>query len=594
LILLIFVGLNTLSPAQVAAQGILVPTVEFSSYLGGTGGDMGGAMVIDAAGNIYLTGRTDSPNFPASNPFNISSPSIYPGNIFVTRFDPTGQTILYSIFLGKGVGHDIAIDNSGNAYAVGWAWSLAIVNGIQTTNPGGEDAFIAKLNPSGTLVYSTYLGGSGYDVAWGLGLDSAHNMVIAGVTDSTNFPTHNPFQASNGGGQYDAFVAKLNAAGTALLYSTYLGGSERDEAKGVAVDSAGNAYITGGTASINFPSINAYQSEHAVGCVHLSSAPDCADGFVAKISDSGIPLYSTYLGGNGSYDTGAAIAVSPTGSAYVTGLTDSSNFPTVNPYQGTPPNPFSIFISRYSSDGSELMYSTYFGGTNDDNLSSGIALDAEGNIYLAGETWATDFPIADPVQAAKAPNPPGDTNTYGDAFASKFSADGQALLFSTYWGGSADEDAYPIGMGRIELALNLQGSIYLTGATTSSNFPTVNAFQNTLGSPWQNDAFFAKIVVSPISLPNAVPIRNYFTTHTPTLTWTPVSWALRYHVQASGSPSFTVLPYAFEGNVEGNYPFIVTGSLPNDFYYWRVQAQKPDGTWSAWTAPDSFTIFVDE
>ena len=216
------------------------------------------------------------------------------------------------------------------------------------------------------LLYSTYLGGSDSDNGASIAVDAAGHAYVTGTTNSTNFPTDNPVQATNGGSS-DAFVTKLSAAGSHLLYSTYLGGSDSDNGASIAVDAAGHAYVTGTTNSTNFPTDNPVQATNG----------GSSDVFVTKLSAAGSHLlYSTYLGGSDS-DNGASIAVDAAGHAYVTGTTNSTNFPTDNPVQATNGGSSDVFVTKLSAAGSHLRYSTYLGGSDSDN-GAGIAVDAAG------------------------------------------------------------------------------------------------------------------------------------------------------------------------------------------------------------------------
>jgi hypothetical protein len=326
-----------------------------------------------------------------------------------------------------------------------------------------------------TLAYSTYLGGSGQDVAGGIAVDASGNAYVTGNTGSVNFPTTpGTLQTTYGGLDTDAFVSKLNAAGSALLYSTYLGGSANEGGGGIAVDASGNAYVTGGTGSSNFPiTPGAFQTTFG----------GTFDAFVSKLNAAGSTLlYSTYLGGSDG-DGGSGIKIDALGNAYVTGLTDSSNFPiTPSAFQTTFGGKSDAFVSKLNAAGSALLYSTYLGGSGDENsgLGSGrIAVDASGNAYVAGDTNSSNFPTT-----------PGafQTNLGGggrDAFVSKLNAAGSALLYSTYLGGSGDES----GSG---IAVDASGNAYVTGFTQSSNFPTTTGvFQTGLHGP--TDAFVSKL-----------------------------------------------------------------------------------------------------
>jgi Beta-propeller repeat len=388
---------------------VIDPVLEYSTYLGGSGEDQGTCIAVDAAGNAYVAGSTNSTNFPAANP-------------------------------------------------------------LQGANAGQYDVFVSKLNAAGTaLIYSTYLGGSFSDGCGGIAVDSAGNAYLAGGTVSTNFPTVNAIQSVSGGdGWADAFVSKLNANGSVLIYSTYLGGNRNDGASGIAVDSAGNAYVTGGTESANFPIANAFQAAFA----------GLADAFVAKLNPAGTALvYSTYLGGIGE-DLGRGIAVDSTGNAYVTGSTYATNFPTVNAIQAVRGGDQDAFVTKINAAGSALIYSTYLGGSKMD-FSNGIALDSAGNAYVTGATFSTNFPTANALQ-----------NSFGgsdsDAFVTKLNAAGTALVYSTYLGGNG----YDIGN---DIAVDSAGNAYVTGLTISTNFPTANAFQSALGHVDFDDVFVTKL-----------------------------------------------------------------------------------------------------
>ncbi|HEV2840963.1 MAG TPA: SBBP repeat-containing protein [Chthoniobacterales bacterium] len=384
----------------------------------------------------------------------------------------------YSTFLGGSFGdqgRDIAVDSAGNAYVVGVPSSdFPTVNAFQDTSHGIQDVFITKLNAAGSaLVYSTYLGGSGYDFGLGIAVDSAGSAYVTGQTSSTDFPTANAFQGKNASGLGDdAFVAKLSPTGSALVYSTYLGGSNNDAGVDIAVDSAGNAYVTGFTSSTNFPTANGFQ--------RIEGGFEHGDAFVTKFNGAGSALvYSTYLGG-GDSDHGESIAVDSAGNAYVTGSTLSTDFPTVNAFQstfggGSDGESGDAFVTKFNAAGSALVYSTYLGGDNGDSGHS-IAVDSAGSAYVTGGTVSADFPTANALQ-----------NAIGgsvDTFVTKLTAAGSALVYSTYLGGNDFE----VGHG---IAVDSTGNAYVTGNTGSTNFPTVNPFQSTIGSDL--DAFVTKL-----------------------------------------------------------------------------------------------------
>jgi hypothetical protein len=244
------------------------------------------------------------------------------------------------------------------------------------------------------MSYSTFLGGAYPDSAADLALDSSGNMIVVGVTQALNFPTVNPIQSALQG-PWDGFVSKLNSTGSALIYSTYLGGSDLDTANSVSIDNSGNAYVLGSTQSANFPILNALQPIHADGG-HYN------DAFVTKLNANGSLVYSTYLGGVGT-DVGSSIVVSGAGSAYITGFTNSLNFPTVNAAQPAHGGGnYDVFVAELNSLGSALTYSTYLGG-NQDDVGNDIALDGSGNVYLTGYTFSTNFPTLGAYQSTGGP-----------------------------------------------------------------------------------------------------------------------------------------------------------------------------------------------
>jgi hypothetical protein len=357
----------------------------YSTYLGGSGYDGGHAIAVDGSGNAYITGYTDSSDFPTVNALY----ETYGGgqfDAFIFKLSADGSQAVYSTYLGgssRDYGFAIAVDGSGNAYVTGETYSsnFPTVNSVYPCR--GWDAFIFKLSADGSqAVYSTYLGGSSSDYGDAIAVDGSGNAYVTGRTYSSNFPTVNALYLTHGGGVVDAFIFKLSADGSQAVYSTYLGGSGWDEVHGIAVDSSGNAYVTGETLSLDFPTFNARYPNHGGG--HR-------DAFIFKLSaDGNQAVYSTYLGGSGQ-DYGFAIAVDGSGNAYVTGWTVSSDFPTVNalyPDQGYS----DAFIFKLSADGSQAVYSTYLGGSSYDYGGRAIAVDGSGNAYVTGWTESSDFP----------------------------------------------------------------------------------------------------------------------------------------------------------------------------------------------------------
>jgi hypothetical protein len=453
---------------------VLDPLLVYSTYLGGSGGDQGLAIAVDGSGNTFITGETESTNFPTTpGSFQVTNAGFQ--QVFVAKLNAAGSALVYSTYLGGGGGSNIAVgiavDASGNAYLTGIAGGdFPTVNPFQATPGDVSDAFVAKVNAAGSgLVYSSYLGGSGFDLGRAIAVDASGNAYVTGDTQSTNFPTANPLQAAPAGGR-DAFVSKVNAAGSSLVYSTYLGGSDGDIGRGIAVDASGNLYVTGDTLSTDFPTANAFQPAYGGGI---------ADVFVTKLNAAGSAfVYSTYLGGSGD-DGGFAIALDASRNAYVTGFVESTDFPTVGAFDTTLGGASDAFVAKLNAAGSSLVYSTYLGGGDSDEGHS-IAVGPSGSAYVTGDTFSTDFPTTNALQP-----------TFGglvDAFVAKVSPSGSALVYSTYLGGSS----YDGGGG---IALGASGNAYVAGSTSSTNFPTASPFQAANGGTV--DAFVTKLGLLP-------------------------------------------------------------------------------------------------
>jgi hypothetical protein len=443
---------------------VIDPELVYSTYLGGSGGDIGFDIAVDSSGNAFMTGENFSGDFPMVDPYDGS----YNGGNYdaiISKLSTTGDSLLYSTYLGgsdSDVGLNIAADHSGCAYVVGFTGStnFPTVDPYDSSYNGGQDVFITKLSPSGnSLIFSTYLGGSGWERPYGLDVDNSGNIYMTGGTSSGDFPTFNPYDGSYNGGlnnHTDAFVTKLSPTGIFLVYSTYLGGSEDDEGYDVAIDNSGNAYVIGTTRSTNFPTLNPIQT--------YQGQANYSDAFVTKLSPSGNSLiYSTYLGGN-AHDEGIAIAIDDSGNAYVAGNTSSLNFPTLNPYDGSYNGGGDIFLTKLSSIGNSVLYSTYLGGGNQE-LCEGIAVDYSRKGYVTGITLSVDFPTVSPYDASY--------NGDYDIFLTKFSLTGNSLSYSTFMGGS--------GMDVVNgYVMNDSENAYMVGYTRSANFPMVNPYDNNL------------------------------------------------------------------------------------------------------------------
>ena len=465
---------------------IIDPVLTYATYLGGTSDDRVNGLSVDAAGNAYVTGQTQSINFPVapSNPQNVFRGGS--ADAFVTKLNAAGTAAIYSTYLGGSAvdtGEAIAVDSRGSAFIAGQTTStdFPITPGaFQLTRRSVQSAFVSKLDSTGALIYSTYLGGSANefpdlgDSAGGIAIDAGGNAYIIGLTTCRDFPTTASGFKKTYSGSGDAFVTKLNVAGTTVIYSTYLGGAAIDVATAIAVDSNGNAYVTGMTGSTDFPiTANAYQTNNAGGTLLET------DVFVTKLDPTGGVLqYSTFAGGRDD-ENSPAIAVDSAGSAYVAGTTFSSNFPTT---AGAVRTSFGggaddVFLFKLDPGGSKLIYSTYLGG-NGNELAGGVAVDSAGNAHVTGRTNSSNFPSSS--SAVQMQKSGGD-----DVFISKINASGSALLYSTFLGGSGTELAFGI-------AVDASGNVYVAGVTNSTNFPVTPGSLKTSNASGA-DGFVAKI-----------------------------------------------------------------------------------------------------
>ena len=505
---------------------VIDPILSYSTYFGGNYGTTAWSVAINTNdGSIYVAGQTFSTQFtnwpvpPGAYQTNYHGGK-YAGDAFVARFGNLGTNLIYFTYLG-GSGNDratsIAVDNSSNAYVTGYTDSTDFpATGIpglpSSTNISGTlnpklgaypvDAFVAELNSSGSnLVYSAYLGGSGMDGGNGIAVDSSNNVYVTGFTYSANFPTttnalqkhlacpsppppYNTFNANS-------FIAKIGPGGSSLVYSTYFGGTNFDEGEGIAVDNSNCVYVTGFTASMNFPNLNAFQP-------YLNG---WTNAFVAKFDSTGTNLVcSTFLGGTNS-DVANSIAVDGLGNAYVTGWTTSPNFPNndtgltnlynglTNNLYGSAPIVTNAFLTQIQWNGTTaaIGYSVVFGGTNASiDIGYGVAVDPAGNAFVVGTTSSTNFPTFNTSDFLRATNSGGN-----DVFVTAFNTNASALLYSAYLGGLRDDFGYGI-------AVNTNDSAYVVGTTDSTNFPTTNARQTFLNGT--NDAFLAKIFIDPPAL----------------------------------------------------------------------------------------------
>lgn len=504
------VGFET-GPYDPKQDLVIDPVIAYSTLFGGSTSEGATRTAVDANGNTYLSGISIDPGFPVSPGTTLPGDTRF-GDVYVVKLNASGNQAMFTTHFGGAFldgAITVALDASANVYLAGGTKSqdFPVTAGVLqsalrgTTGPGnGIDCFVSKLSAAGNaLLYSTYLGGTGQDACLGLAVDSAGNAFVAGWTSSTNFPvSDNAPQRLHRGGN-DAFAAKLNPAGTGLVWSTFLGGTASEEATAIAIDAQGNAYLTGHTnSSLGFPVTSGVLQP-----AYRGSAPQAVlrmgDAFAARINADGSFGYVTYLGGSGD-EVGGSIAVDSQGNAYIAGSTTSTNFPTTTQAIQTAAggrggnNIFpggDGFVAKLNPTGSTLIYSTYLGGSQDD-WASAISVDASGNAWIAGATLSPNFPVTqDATQRTYAGGTPQENFPTGDAFVAKLNGTGTALVFSTYLGGSGDDFA----MG---VALDRAGAAYVSGSTRSSNFPvtpgalqTQYGGQNTVTIPL-GDAFLVK------------------------------------------------------------------------------------------------------
>jgi hypothetical protein len=462
---------------------VVDPGLVWSTFLGGGNNDVATSLALDAQGAVTVAGFTDSIDLPTTpGAFDTS----YSGSIdaFVTRLSPTGSSLVYSTFLGDG-GWDVvialALDAQGAAAVTGFTQSPnfpTTPGAFDRSHGGARDVFVTRLSPLGSaLVYSTFLGGTDYELAYGVALGAQGDATIAGYTSSVDFPTTaGAFDTTHNGG-LDAFVTRLSPTGSNLVYSTYLGGMDTDEAHALALDAQGVATVAGHTGSADFPT-----TPGAFDTTHNGSY----DAFVARLSPTGLSLvYSTFLGGVNE-DGVSALAVDAQGATSVAGETRSADFPTTpgafdSTYNGAPPSGNDAFVTRFSSTGSTLVYSTFLGG-NDADSAKALSLDVQGAATVAGFTQSTDFPTTPGAFDAT-------HNGLGDAFVTRLAPSGSKLVYSTLLGGTH----YDLASG---LALDTQGAVTVAGSTGSTDFPTTpGAFDTTHHGG--NDVFITRLDLLP-------------------------------------------------------------------------------------------------
>ncbi len=443
------------------------PVLVYSTYLGGPGYDYGTGIKVDTNGNAYITGSIRSFVSPQLNPFQQTSG--FSQNAYVIKLSAKGDAILYYAILGGDTdtyGHDIALDSSGTAVIIGTTSSLnfPIKNAVQSQYGGGfNDAFVTRISSDGrSLVFSTYIGGPNADQGSAVTSDASGNTYIAAsIANARDLPTKNAFQPSPPGG-LDGYVAKLSAAGN-LLYATYLGGSGLDGLSGISVGADGSAYITGSTSSDDFPVLNGYMSARPLlGSSNLSA-------FVTKLSANGALMYSTFVTGR-SFSSGNRIVVDLQGRVFIEGVVYGPDFPVKNAAQPIYAGGGSDrVIFCLDASGSNLVFSTFLGGSADEYGTGDIALAPDGGVYVVGYTNSSDFPVKNPIDHY---HRGGSYNREG--FISRLAPAGDVLMFSTTLGGTEDDSLEAV-------AVDQNGNIYATGSTWSNDIPLQNALQLTRG-----------------------------------------------------------------------------------------------------------------
>ncbi|MCC7429235.1 SBBP repeat-containing protein [bacterium] len=385
-----FNGYNDIFVSKLNTSG---SGLDYSTFIGGSNADYSYSLSIDGGRNVYVTGRTWSNDFPTVNGSYDTSWNSY-SDVFILKLKSGGSVLVYSTFIGgtcDETGNSLTIDGNENCYVTGYTYSNsfpATSGAYDTLFSGGVfyDVFVLKLNSSGsTIIYSTFIGEENDDVGNSLSIDVNGNSYITGYTYSSNFPTTvGAYDTSFNGGNYDAFLTKLNSNGSTLVYSTFLGSYNYDLSSSISINLSGNSCVTGYTYSNSFPT--------TVGAYDTSFNGGNYDVFVTKLNPNGSTLvYSTFLGGN-SYEEGKAITVDENGNSYITGYSHSLGFPTTNSaydvfYNGNT----DTFLTKLNSNGSTLVYSTFLGGMNED-VGESVFLDTDGNCFVAGTTFSTNFP----------------------------------------------------------------------------------------------------------------------------------------------------------------------------------------------------------
>jgi len=457
-----------LGPYDRSRSLVIDPQIGWSSFLGASGIDYGRAIAVDNTGNLYVVGYTSSTDFPTTNGFDTRIDGFF--DAYVTKLGPAGTSLTWSSYLGgtsDEYGYGVAVDSDGNVYVVGNTYSTDFpsAGGFDDTMDGWSDVFVAKVAASGaSLEWSSYLGGTSGEEARGIAVDAGGNVYVTGNTSSSDFPVPAGFDTTFDGWS-DAFVTKVDASGSSLVWSSFLGGTSGEYGYAIAVDGAGAAHVTGETSSTDFPLVSEFDDTR-----------ESSEVFVTKVDPSGSSLaWSTYLGGTSS-DQGYALALDSSGNVYVTGYTSSSDFPAIGGFDTTQQGT-DAFVTKIEPLGPSIVWSSFLGGTSSD-YGYAIAVDSTGSPCVVGYTFSTDFPLEGAF----------DTSIGGglDGFAAKVDASGAILEWSTYLGGRSSDYAYGV-------VVDPTDNVFATGYTYSTDFPAMNGFDTTVGST--PDGYVMNIVV---------------------------------------------------------------------------------------------------
>ena len=451
------------------------PVLEYGTFIGANGNGSATGVKVDSAGNVYLAGSVPAAPVTAGAQFT----SI--GNAVVIKFSPSQDKILYWATLtpdGQTIASALDIDAAGNAYVCGSTSStqFPLMNAFQSAH-GTWSNFVSKLAPDGqSLVYSTYLSGSQLDYLNGIAVDASGNAFVTGQTTSKDFPTLNALQPRATFSWANALLAKFSPSGT-LLFSTFFGGSYVEGAAAIALDRQGYPVIAGMAQSSDFPFKNPIQTQ-----IGTEAA------FAAKFTPDGQSVvFATALAG--TWSSADSLAFDPQNNIWVGGWAGGNDMTLKNPIK-TQGNGRSMFVSKLSADGSQLLYQSYFGGSVEEDLAAqqGMAVDSSGDLYLAGRTFSPDFPVKDSlIQFQKKPVAPGNPVQGANGFVTKLSPDGQSLIYSTLLAGTQYQDQV------LALALDSAGAAWVTGNTGSSDFPTKNAYQSTLNGSGAFTTFLVEL-----------------------------------------------------------------------------------------------------